>query len=594
MIHSLTSTLARFKGLSFKPGLNLLVARKTLKSTDRQTRNGSGKTSFVELVHFLLGASNKTSNAFLRDTPALATERFAIALDLGGQSVEVDRAPTGKPADVSIRLVRGDSAGWGVQPKSTRDKASLYFTADDWKRLLGSLMFGLPGADDPGAGVFPSFRMVFPYFARRDREGGFVDPEKHSKDQQRGDEQIALTFLMGLDVSIPRELQALREREAHLKNFTKLAKSGAFGGHVRPASEIFTQLSVAEQRLQTQQKQLESFRVIERYAQLEVEANSLTQTMARLADENEADRALVTTLEASLRSERPPRFADVERAYEEVRIVLPDLVRRRFEDVENFHASIIRNRRSHLEGEIAEARDRLQQRAAEMSRADQRRSEILAILQAGGALEQYTRFQADLAKLAAEVEGLRQAYQQAQTLEGTTLDLSLERKRLHKRLKDDHFEQVGVRQRAIQVFERLSESLYEDDQAGKLVIDATENGPSYRVQIPAGLSSGKNHMQIFCFDMMLMELLSARGTGPGFLIHDSALFDGVDGRQVGRALELGRQRAEAVGFQYIVAINEDALSQAELEAHVSLQDAVLPVPLTDETETGGLFGMRFD
>ena len=66
-------------------------------------------------------------------------------------------------------------------------------------------------------------------------------------------------------------------------------------------------------------------------------------------------------------------------------------------------------------------------------------------------------------------------------------------------------------------------------------------------------------MQIFCFDMMLMEICQKQGRGPGFLIHDSHLFDGVDERQVAKALQLGAERAEASGFQYIVTMNSDAL-----------------------------------
>jgi uncharacterized protein YydD (DUF2326 family) len=46
-------------------------------------------------------------------------------------------------------------------------------------------------------------------------------------------------------------------------------------------------------------------------------------------------------------------------------------------------------------------------------------------------------------------------------------------------------------------------------------------------------------MQIFFFDLMLTEISLKSGPGPGFLIHDSHLFDGVDERQVAKALQLG-------------------------------------------------------
>ncbi len=99
-------------------------------------------------------------------------------------------------------------------------------------------------------------------------------------------------------------------------------------------------------------------------------------------------------------------------------------------------------------------------------------------------------------------------------------------------------------------------------------------------------------MQIFCFDMMLMRLCAKRGISPG-LNHDSHLFDGVDGRQVVRALRVGAQNAADLGFQYIVTMNEDDAFK-ETEKGFNLNDYILDVKLTDATEDGGLFGFRFD
>ena len=100
-------------------------------------------------------------------------------------------------------------------------------------------------------------------------------------------------------------------------------------------------------------------------------------------------------------------------------------------------------------------------------------------------------------------------------------------------------------------------------------------------------------MQIFCFDMMLMRLCAKRGIGPGFLIHDSHLFDGVDGRQVISALRVGAETAEELGFQYIVTMNEDDAFK-DKEEGFDLNDYILGIKLTDATEDGGLFGIRFD
>jgi uncharacterized protein YydD (DUF2326 family) len=75
-------------------------------------------------------------------------------------------------------------------------------------------------------------------------------------------------------------------------------------------------------------------------------------------------------------------------------------------------------------------------------------------------------------------------------------------------------------------------------------------------------------------------------------VHDSHLFDGVDTRQVSRALAVGAWLSQEIGFQYVVSLNSDVLS--EVPANFKLADYLLPQRLTDATLDGGLFGMRFE
>lgn len=91
---------------------------------------------------------------------------------------------------------------------------------------------------------------------------------------------------------------------------------------------------------------------------------------------------------------------------------------------------------------------------------------------------------------------------------------------------------------------------------------------------------------------MLMRLCAKRQIGPRFLIHDSHLFDGVYGRQVISALRLGSEISQELGFQYIVTMNEDGAFKETIDSF-DLNEHVLPTRLTDATDDGGLFGIRF-
>jgi uncharacterized protein YydD (DUF2326 family) len=99
-------------------------------------------------------------------------------------------------------------------------------------------------------------------------------------------------------------------------------------------------------------------------------------------------------------------------------------------------------------------------------------------------------------------------------------------------------------------------------------------------------------MQVYCFDVDLITLWSRKEAGPGFLVHDSHLFDGVDERQRASALQLGAEYADAEGFQYIVTLNSDETPK-ELPDGRIIDEFVLPQRLTGHGDDGGLFGLRF-
>ena len=101
-------------------------------------------------------------------------------------------------------------------------------------------------------------------------------------------------------------------------------------------------------------------------------------------------------------------------------------------------------------------------------------------------------------------------------------------------------------------------------------------------------------MEIFSFDLALLQIVADRIGGPGFLIHDSYLFGGVDERQIARALALGQKAAQARGNQYIVTMNSDIFDRLPLPDGIDREAIVISTRLSDESETGGLFGFRFE
>ncbi len=597
MIRSVGSDRESFKTLTFGPGLNVILADKSRGASDRQSRNGAGKTSFVELVHFLFGADARPTGIFRSE--ALRGWTFTATVDMGGKSCYISRSGQ-KPSRIGIA---GDPGEWLVAsteapPLFRGEEASppavhrQVLSNEQWKSALGAVWFGLP-VDDGGAERFnPTFRSLFSFVARRQEGGGFQNPMQHSTMQQLWDRQVTVCYLLGLDWSIPVRFQELRDREKVTKELRKAARTGELGPYVGNAAELRTRLAVAEDRANRLRGRLDSFHVVPEYKELELEASRTTGEIDSLNLENVVDHDLIRELQESLAMESAPDTQDLAKLYAEAGIVLPELPRRRIAEVERFHRTIIENRRAHLGAEIESAQERVAERDLRKDRLDGRRAQIMGVLKAGGALEHYTGLREELGRAEADVEMLKQKLATAERLDRTKTEQDLERARLVKALRDDIHERDDIVREVILCFEDLSRSLYE--RAGSLTISETPNGPRFEVHIEAERSKGITNMQIFCFDFMLMEICGRRGRWPGFLIHDSHLFDGVDERQVAKALQLGAQRAEAGGFQYIVTINSDSVPAEGFTEGFDVRDHVVEPRLTDATETGGLFGIRFN
>ena len=573
MIQNIFSSLASFKALEFASGLNVLVAQKEVGATDKQTRNRAGKTSLVETIHFLTG-SNAEKGSLFRST-ALEEESFGMTFDLGSQSVTTERSGKQK---AKINVEGADFL-----------KGKTHLSNSEWVELLGEKMFGLHALPE-GDGRAPTFRSLFAYFVRRQLSGAFTTPEKQATMQQAGDYQVALLFLLGLDWKIASDWQKVRDREKTLTELKNAAGAGAFGSIIGKASDLRTQVTVAEAALKEMQAHLADFRVLPEYAQMEAEADALTRRINELSNGNVIDIAAIRDLELAMSSESPPPLDEMERIYAEAGVILPGLAVKRYDEVRSFHESVVRNRRDYLAEELEAAKLRVEQREQEKHGLVSRRAEIMNVLKTHGALDQFSKLQAAAARKEAEVENLRQRFEAAEQLEGTKNELEIERNRLTLRLRRDFAEQKERLSEAILAFEETSKRLYES--AGSMTVEETSNGPVFQFPMQGSRSKGIKNMQIFCFDMMLMRLCAKRGIGPGFLVHDSHLFDGVDGRQVVSALKVGAETANELGFQYIVTMNEDDAFKEQIVGF-DLKKYVLPVVLTDAREDGGLFGFRF-
>ena len=570
MIHRIFASDDRFRELRFHTGLNVLLAERDVTATDKDTRNGSGKTSLIHLIHFLLGGNAGTGSIFR--TEKLRAWRFSMEFDLGESLVTVSRSGH---EHGTIEVV-----GLGGDQRPTVLKVT------EWSQTLGKIWYGLSHDDS-----LPSARSLLSYAVRNVESGAFQSPFKHHFQQMPGDWQTAATYLLDLDWRLARQWQKVRDLEAGVKALRKVLKASGQESTLGSVAELRTEVALAEQRVEEMRRRADQFQVIESFRELEVEANRLTLDIANSRNSVTMDRLLRQELQATYEREQPPDGDRVAMVYEALGLELGGVIRRRFEEVENFHASVVENRRLHLSREIEELERRIHEAEATQARLGDRLRQILSELQKGGAMAELTFLQEELARESARAQTLRERFETAARIDADRGRTKEEKQHLLNTLQQDHLEREPQLRTLITEFQEIITALYEE-QRGNLVIDSKESGPDYRVVLEDGRSQGIGHMGVVAFDLLTSAVLARKASGPRFLVHDSHAFDGVDLRQMANALVLGHQAATENGFQYIVTLNSDVMPTT-FPGGFYIEDHILDVVLTDQSDLGRLFGVRF-
>jgi uncharacterized protein YydD (DUF2326 family) len=576
MLRQLSASDSRFKTIDFRPGLNLLIADTTVTSRDTDSRNGAGKSSMIELLHFLLGGSGDT----LPSDPAVRDTTFRLKLDWpsvdDGVTVERVAARSG-----SVTLTPPLSNSGQLEYDSGLVRLS------EWHDLIERDLFRLP-AHHPGV----SGRSLLAFLMRRISSHAFNSPT-HSHAKQPGAEGATnAAYLLGLDWHLADRYRALREREAVSRKLRKAASDPILGRIVGEVSELRGQIAVAEHRVRDLEREVAEFRVVPEYENLRNRADRLDERIRESHNKDVVDRRNLADLERALTETADPEINYLESAYAEVRVVLGEQVQRGFADVKRFHSSVLRNRRKYLEDETHAIRTRLADRAAERERLGAELAEALRVLQEGGALDALTMLQEVLAQERAVLAALDHRFEAAQALEANKQNIAQDRLTLQREIASDIDERRHITDEAVVLFAEYAQTLYGDGREAYLRFGPGKSSLRIDPHIASDSSGGIGNMVIFCFDLTMAVLAHRNRRAPDFLVHDSHLFDGVDERQLARALDLGARVAAREGLQYVVTLNSDELDKA-VRLGFDPEGHVLEQRLTDAYEDGGLFGYRF-
>lgn len=574
MIHRISANKTEFRAIDFKPGLNVVLAKRTKSSSTKDTRNGLGKSLLLAMIDFCLGGDGKE----VRIEP-LREWSFTLDVTISGSRVQVTRFVENK----NKIYIEGLTEDFCIKPAIDVDSGQMFYTDDQWNMVLGIALFGTPPTHQK---YQPTLRSLFPYFLRIGQKA-YIDPFNFFPGRKRWQNEVAVTYLLGLNWEHATRLEEYRVQEERLKLYAKYLKD-----EDATLGKLETDLINLRSLLRHDRSALDSFRVLPQYEQIEQEANELTSEIQSLVNQNITYKRRETQYRKAIDTETPPPENVLEDLYHEVGIVFPEGMKRTLEEARNFHRQILLNRQAFLQGELKNITQNIKANTGNIESMTIKRSELLKVLSEHGALAEWTILNDRYVKSKAEEERLSGEIQEIKDNESKIKDIKIARTELSRIAEQDKDERMEIWSEAVQEFNRLSQMLYK--QPGELILDIDESGYQFDVSIGRGASDGVKHMKVFCFDAMLLKLWSQKGK-IDFLLHDSIMFDPVDSRQSAAALEAISKITAESNAQYICTFNEDAFPFRECSLNsFDFKPFINPVCLTDNESSGCLCGFRFE
>lgn len=579
MIKRVFSSLTSFKEVEFTSGFNIVLADRTKDSTKKDTRNGLGKSTLIDVIHFCLGGGvSKTTSRLLH--PQLSLHHFSLELELNGKVFTATR----RVEDSTFITLTGNLTDLPL-PKPAI-KSSCRLSVYDWTQFLGQYWFGVPVI--ASRRYNPTFRSVISYFIRSGKDA-FSDPFRHFRVQASWDIQVNNAFLLGLDWEDASDWQILKDKKKALTALQDAAKDGTLGSVLGTRGQLEAERIRLVDLVKRTKDDLSKFRILSQYRELEREADELSQALQSLSNENTVDTRALEMYQTSVREVVEASAGKVRDTYEQAKIAFSDALIRKLDEVEAFHVKVVENRRQFLLTETGRLQQGINQRRYEIDRKHERQAEILALLNTHGALDQYSKLQQAHFEQVSRLGVIESKLAAVKRLEEEKAELKIGTATLEQRARVNYEARLPERKIAVELFDENSQALYR--APGRLLIDISEYGFSFGVEIDRKGSTGISNMEIFCYDLMLAERWCVRRPGTISLMHDSNLFADVDDRQIAAALELAAAKSQKMNFQYICTFNSDKLPMSEFSAGFNIE-SYTRMRFTDETDDGGLLGIR--
>ncbi|GAA4210135.1 DUF2326 domain-containing protein [Actinocatenispora rupis] len=110
------------------------------------------------------------------------------------------------------------------------------------------------------------------------------------------------------------------------------------------------------------------------------------------------------------------------------------------------------------------------------------------------------------------------------------------------------------------LFTRFAYEMFGPGRPAALTVAARDSGYAFYPVLGGDPGPGVPGMTLFCFDLAMAVTAHRAGTGPDFLVHDSALYERIPTEFAAAALDLAARTCAAEDMQYVAVVDRAQLT----------------------------------
>lgn len=576
-----------FETTEFIDGVNFVFGRKDEENDPKNSLNGIGKSTFLDLIDFcLLSSFNNEHNPRL----------YSAKEFLDGYEINLEIEIDGDVYLLSRGFLKANEIRFGLL---SGEKET--FQIEDLKEKLFGLMF--ENKDYVGRSNSKWFRKLLPFFVKihKPKKDKFTDPVSYMPHTSVAELMQYHFFLLGLDNTISYKnygVQAeLKKKEPAIKEVKSLIED-LYG--LKDFSQVSNEITKIKKEVSSLEKAVETFKLNEVYDDVQDKANQITDSIKELIYLNFTDRRKITAYEDSFRIKTEIDVKKIKRVYKELSESLAISVQKTLDQAIEFRKKLGDSRKDFIEKEMHSIKKNILTREDKLRILEEERSNIFTFLANKEAIKDLTEAFHTISKKKNTLNDLEGKIKIYEDLEKERAELRIVEKTLEKEMLEfltsikSSIEEIRI------TFSEVYNAIYPENK-DQSMFDILSK-PSFDaktlidISFPAMKSKGKNQGRTLVYDLsLLFNSIKNKLRGPRFLIHDG-IFDGMDKAQfVALYNYLDSLKERGVRFQYIVTINEEGtLGDKFGEADKLTPENIAEQAIITLTPNNKLFGRTFN